>query len=175
MGQVCGKVLKETPMWVNGSLVKLMGMVCIHGSMVIAMKESLKIALNMVKDYKNSQMETFTKDFMFKENHPDLVNITGQMEATLKVHLRWVYVAVMEYGKKDQEIVTNMKDSTLMIKNQVMVFLHGQAEMYTRGIMRMTQEMVMEKCIGWMAVFIRGIGGMAFNMEKGRFTYLVRG
>lgn len=174
MGLECGRGLKETPMWVSGSLVKLMGMEYIHGSMVIAMKESLKTVSNMVKDYKNSQMETSTKDFMFKENHPDLVNITGQMEATSRVHSRWVYVAVMEYGKKDQEIVTNMKDSTLMIKNQVMVFLHGQVEMYTRGIMRMTQEMVMEKCTGWMAVFIKVIGGMVYNMEKGRFTYLVR-
>lgn len=175
MGLECGKELKETPMWVSGSLVKLMGMECIHGSMVIVMKESLKIVLNMVKDYKNSQMETFTKDFMSKENHPDLVNITGQMEVTSRVHLKWVYVAVMEYGKKDLEIVTNMKDSILMIKNRVMAFLHGQVEMFTRGIMRMTQEMVMDKCTGWMAVFIKVIGGMAFNMEKGRFTYLGRG
>lgn len=120
-------------------------------------------------------METFTKDFMSKENHPDLVNITGQMEVTSRVHLKWVYVAVMEYGKKDLEIVTNMKDSILMIKNRVMAFLHGQVEMFTRGIMRMTQEMVMDKCTGWMAVFIKVIGGMAFNMEKGRFTYLGRG
>lgn len=56
-----------------------------------------------------------------------------------------------------------------------MVFSHGRVEMYTKVTMRVTQEMVMGKCIGWMAVFIKVIGGMAFNMERGRFMYLVKG
>lgn len=57
-------------------------------------------------------METSTRDFMSKENHPDSVNITGQMEAISKVHLGWVYVVVMEYGKKDLEIATNIRGNT---------------------------------------------------------------
>lgn len=59
-----------------------------------------------------------------------------------------------------------------MIKNQVMVFSHGQVAMYTRGIMTMTLEMVMERCTGWMVVFIKEIGGMGFNMERDKFMCL---
>ena len=162
-------------MLVNGSLERLMGMEFIHGSMVTVIKVNLKIVSNMAKDCKNSQMETSTRDFMYKENLPDSVNITGQMEATLKVHLGRVYVRVMVYGRKDQEIVINIRGNTWMIKNQVMVFSHGRVEMYTREIMRMTQEMVMGKCIGWMEVSIKVIGGMAYNMVRVRFMYLVKG
>ena len=111
MALECGKEPKETLMLVNGNLEKQMAMEFTLGSMVIDIKVNLKIVSSMVKVYKNSQMETFIKDFMFKVNHQDSVSITGQMEATLKEHLRWVYVVVMEYGKKDQEIVTNMKEN----------------------------------------------------------------
>ena len=62
-----------------------------------------------------------------------------------------------------------------MIKNQDMVFSHGQVEMFTREIMKMTQEMAMAKCIGWMAVFIKVIGGMGYSMVRVRFMYLVKG
>lgn len=108
----CGKVLKEIHMLVNGSLERLMGMEFIHGSMVTVIKVNLKIVSNMAKDCKNLQMETFTRDFMYKGNHLVLVNITGRMEATSKVHLGWVYVLVMAYGKKVPEIVTNIRDNT---------------------------------------------------------------
>lgn len=170
----CGKVPKETHMLESGSLEKQMVMVCIHGLMEIVMKDNLKTVSNMVKDYKNLQMETFIRDFMFKANHQGSDNIIGQMEAILKALLRWVYVVVMVYGRKDLEIVTNTKVSILMTKNQVTEFSHGQVEMCTKEIMIMTLEMVMVKCIGWTVVFIREIGGMEFSMERGKYMCLVR-
>lgn len=170
----CGKVPREIPMLVNGSLEKLMDMEFTLGLMVIVMKVNLRTVSNMVKVYKNSQMETYIKVSMYKENHQDLDNIIGRMEVILKVRLRWVYDVVMEYGRKDLEIVTNMRDNILMIKSQVTVFSHGQVVMYTREIMKMTLEMVMEKCIGWMAVFIKVIGGMEYNMVKVKFMSLVK-
>ena len=111
MALECGKEPKETLMLVNGNLEKQMAMEFTLGSMVIDMKVNLKIVSSMVKVYKNSQMETYTKDFMFRVSHQDSVNIIGRMEVTLKEHSRWVYVVAMGYGKKDQEIVTNMREN----------------------------------------------------------------
>lgn len=169
MARVCGKVPKETPMLGNGSLVRRMVMGFILGLMVIVTKVNLKIASNMVKGWKNSPMVTFIKAFTSKENHPDLANITGQMVAISRAHLRWVYVVVMEYGRKVQEIVTSIRVNIWTTRNQDMVFSHGQVGMYTRVIIRTIHEMVMVRCTGRMVVFIRVIGGMGFSMGRGRF------
>ncbi len=45
------------------------------------------------------------------------------------------------YGKKDQEILINIKDNILMIKNQDMVYLLGQQVIYIKGIIKMIIEM----------------------------------
>lgn len=66
----------------------------------------------MAKEYKNLLMEIYTKVFMQMENHQDLVNIIGQMEVTLKEHLKTVSEMGMGCGKKAQEIMINMKENT---------------------------------------------------------------
>lgn len=59
-----------------------------------------------------------------------------------------------------------------MIKNQDMVYLHGQVETYIKEVMKMIQEITMAKCIGQMGVFIKDSGKMVFNMGKAKFIFL---
>lgn len=47
-----------------------------------------------------------------------------------------------------------------------MVYLHGQQEMFIKVIMILMQEMVMDKCIGVMVVFIKDNGKMGYKMDK---------
>lgn len=80
--------------------------------MVIDIKENSKSVLNTERDYKNFQMETFTKVFTTQVNHPALDNTIGLTAVTSKVHLKMGYVVGMAYGRKDMEIATNMKENT---------------------------------------------------------------
>jgi len=84
----CGKEQKVIHMLANGSSAKQMDMEFTLGLMEIDIKANLKIVLNMVKDFRDSQMEIFIKVFMLMENHQDSVNIIGLMEAILKDHLK---------------------------------------------------------------------------------------
>ena len=61
----------------------------------------------------------------------------------------------MECGKREQEIVINIKVNTCRIKNTAMVFSLGQVETFIKGIIRKIYEVVLEKCIGVMAATIR--------------------
>lgn len=128
----------------------------------------------MEKEYKNLLMGIYTKDSMQMESHQDLVNIIGQMEATLKEHLKMASEMGMECGKKVQETMINMKENILMIKNVDMGYSHGQLAMYTRVITKQMSEMDMERCIGMMEVFIKETGIMESNMDKGKFSSQVK-
>ena len=88
----------------------------------------------MDRGLKNSQMATYTKAHTYQENHQDLENITGQMEAILKEFSMMESEMGKDYGKEDQEIVINMKDSIRMIRNQDMGYLHGLLEISTKEI-----------------------------------------
>lgn len=79
-----------------------------------------------------------------------------------------------ESGREVQEIVINMKDNTLKIKNQAMVFLLGQVVIFIKEIMNLIVEMDMDRCIGVMVVFTKANGKMEFNMEKDRFMFLAK-
>lgn len=123
----------------------------------------------MAKEYKNLRMEIYTRVFMQMESHQDLENIIGQMEATSKGHLKTVSEMAMVCGKKAQEIMINMKENTLMIKNVGTEYSHGQLEMYIRVTTKQMSEMGMGKCIGMMEAFIKVIGIMEFSMDKVKY------
>lgn len=138
MDRECGKVLKVIHILVNGNLIKLTVMEYIHGLMVIDMKESLNSVLNMGKAWKGLIMAIFIKVCIQQVNQMDLDNITGQMAAILKVHSKMVYVMVRVYGKNHLvNILINIKDNILMIKNMDMVYLHGQVVIYIKDNIRM--------------------------------------
>ena len=66
----------------------------------------------------------------------DLVNTIGKMVVILKESLKMVLEMVKVYGKKELEIVINMREDMRMIKNQVMEFLHGVQVMFIKVIMK---------------------------------------
>ena len=61
-----------------------------------------------------------------------------------------------------------------MIKKVVMEFSHGEVEMYTRGITKLTWEMAMAKCIGMTEVFIKVYGRKESSMDKVRYMFLAK-
>ena len=66
----------------------------------------------------------------------DLVNTIGKMVVILRESLKMVLEMVKVYGKKELEIVINMREDMRMIKNQVMEFLHGVQVMFIKVIMK---------------------------------------
>lgn len=73
---------------------------------------------------------------------------------------------VKEFGKKELEIVINMKDITKMIKNGDMENSHGLVVISTKGIMKEMCAAAMEKCFGQMEAIIKENGSMASSMVK---------
>lgn len=121
----------------------------------------------MAKELKNLQMEIFIKVNMLKENRTDMENIIGPMVAITKVRLEKDLDKVMECGKKDLEIVINMKVSILVIRSMATVFLLGLVETFTKETIMKIFEVIMDKCIGVMEVITRESGLMVFRMGKG--------
>ena len=111
-------------------------------------------------------MEIYTEEDMWTENLQDLDSIIGQMEAISKEHLRMASEMDRAFGRKQQEIATNMRDSTKMIKKQDTAYLRGVMEMFIRETTRTIWGTGMERCTGMMAVFIREIGWMEPRMVK---------
>jgi hypothetical protein len=107
-------------------MAKQMVMECIPGLMGTGIRENLKIVLSMEKECKNLQMVIHIKATMLWENHKDLVNTFGQLEAILRVIFKMGLETVKEFGNDRQEIVINIKDNIKMIKNKDMAFLHGK-------------------------------------------------
>jgi hypothetical protein len=56
-----------------------------------------------------------------------------------------------------------------MIKNQDMVYLHGQLVMYIKEIINQINVMDMVKCIGMMGVITKGNGKMEYKMGMVRY------
>lgn len=78
------------------------------------------------------------------------------------------------FGKKAQETVINIKDSTQMIKKMGTVFSHGQVVMSIRETMKQIWDVAMVKCIGMMEASTKANGRKEFNMEKVKSTYLAK-
>lgn len=112
----------------------------------------------MVRELKNLQTGTSIKELTPKENLTATANTIGQTAATLREISRKVSEKVMECGKKDQELVTNTRGSTKLIKSMAMEFFHGHQETFTKGTMRKIFVQDTGKCIGVMVAITKEIG-----------------
>ena len=70
--------------------------------MEIDFKDSSKNVLNMEKESKSLQMEIYIKDLIKMENHTDMANICGMMEALIKEILIMGFEMAKESGKMDK-------------------------------------------------------------------------
>lgn len=77
-------------------------------------------------------------------------------------------------GSVGPAIVTNMKDSTRMIRNRGMGYSHGRRAMYTKAITSRMLGMGMDRCIGAMAASIKASGGVGFSMGRAKYTSLAK-
>ena len=128
----------------------------------------------MAKEYRNFPMETCTRASTKMVSLQVLVNTTGQMAATSKENSKTVYVMVREYGNARQEIATNMRVATKMIKNQSTAYSPGQQVIFTKEITKQTLEVGMVRCTGLTEVTIVDNGRMVFKMEMVSCTCLAR-
>lgn len=165
-GPGCGKEPKGTLMLDSGNSAKQTVTESTLGSTETDTKESLRIVWNMEKGCNDSLTEIFTKDFMHMESRQALGSIIGQTEATSKDHSRQDWGVAREYGRKGPATRTSMRDSTLMIKNQVTGFSHGQAGTFTKVITKMIPETGTDKCTGQMAAITKASGRMESSTEK---------
>lgn len=71
-----------------------------------------------------------------------------------------------ENGKaiKTQSTITYTMAIILMIKNKEWVFSHGQAEIFTKVIIKMMSVMGMDRCYGQMEAYTKENGKMEFSM-----------
>ena len=69
--------------------------------MEIDFKDSSKNVLNMEKESKSLQMEIHIKDLIKTENHRDMENICGMMEALIKEISIMGFEMAKESGKMD--------------------------------------------------------------------------
>ena len=97
----------------------------------------------------------------------DMVNITGHRVVFTKVNSKMALDKVMEYGRKIQDKVINMKEIIFMIKKKVMVYLHGNKVTFIKEIIIMILDRVMDKCIGLMEVIIKDNGDTGSKKVKG--------
>lgn len=100
-------------------------------------------------------------------------SIIGLMVLVLKVIFKTAWGMVLVHGKKQIIIQIIMKAITKMIRNLVMGFFNGEAEIYTRVIILMIYGMATEKCTGLMDPIIKECGKEGFNMEKARCAYKI--
>lgn len=73
-------------------------------------------------------------------------NTLGKMALSTLVNLKMVLSTVPVDGKVEKDLsATNMKETTVKIKNKVMVYSPGLVEISTKESIRKTKEMVMER------------------------------
>lgn len=81
------------------------------GSMVIDTKGNLNNALSMVKEYKNLQMETYTKVITKMENLMVKESIFGTMEVHIRVNLSKDFVLGKVHGENQIiQVLIHMKE-----------------------------------------------------------------
>lgn len=100
------------------------------------MKDNIKMQWNLVKEFKDLQMEIYIKDLFKMISQAVTENIIGKIKVILKDIFRMDLEQGKDYGKKEQEIVISMKVNINTIRNGVMEYLLGQMEMYLKGIMK---------------------------------------
>jgi hypothetical protein len=89
----------------------------------------------MGKEQKNLQMAIYTKDNTPKVNPMATGNITGQMGVTSKEILETACEMVTVCGRKVPGQVTNMRDSTRLIRSMAMAYFHGLRGISIKEIM----------------------------------------
>ena len=139
-------------------MVKQTAMGFILGLTVIDMKGSSRTAWSMVKVLRNLPTEIPIKAPTSWENHMDMENIIGQLGAILKEIFKMVWEVGKAFGKEVQETVIDMKENIKKTKKKDMEHLFGKMVRFTKEIFLTISEMVMDKCIGQMAGFIKDNG-----------------
>lgn len=166
-----GKEFMDKLIWANGEMESLKAMESLSTKMVIDMKGNSKTPWNLVKEFKDLLMEIFIRVIFKMINQMGTVNIIGKTKVILKDIFLMVFVKVKDYGKREPEIVINIKVNIKAIKNGDMEFLLGQMVISIKAVIKETWEMVMDKCFGKMGAIIKDNGKAAFNM--GRVNYLL--
>ena len=115
------------------------------GSMEIAIKENLKIASNMAKEFSISQMEIHTKVTTNKVNLQVMGSIIGSLVVFSKVSLKMAWDVGKVSGRKEQAEATNMKVAGKLIKNKDMEFLRGLMAVSTGVISATISKKVKDK------------------------------
>ena len=91
----------------------------------------------MEKELRNLIQVISIKVNLFQENQMDMVNITGHRVVFTKVNSKMALDKVMEYGRKIQDKVINMKEIIFMIKKKVMEYSHGNKATSTKETITM--------------------------------------
>jgi hypothetical protein len=91
-----------------------------------------------VREFKDSLMVIFIRVIFKMINQMVMVNIIGKTKAILKDIFLMVFVKVKDYGKKEPEIVINIKVNIKVIKNGDMEFLPGQTVTFIKAVIKET-------------------------------------
>lgn len=166
-----GKEFMDKLIWVNGEMESLKAMESLSSKTVIDIKGNSKTPWNLVKEFKDLLMVIFIRVIFKMINQMGTVNIIGKTKVISKDIFLMVFVKVMDYGKKELEIVINIKVNTKAIKNGDMEFLLGQTVTFIKAVIKEIWEAVMDKCFGKMGAIIKDNGKTEFNM--GRVNYLL--
>ena len=92
----------------------------------------------MVKEFKDLLMEIFIRVIFKMINQMGTVNIIGKTKVILKDIFLMVFVKVKDYGKREPEIVINIKVNIKAIKNGDMEFLLGQMVISIKAVIKET-------------------------------------
>jgi hypothetical protein len=99
-------------------------------------KEILLILSKVEAGLNDSKVETYTKVLMKKVNFMVSVSIIGKMEVIIRVNSKKELGVATEFGRRIQVKVTNTKGNFVIIKKKDMEFIHGDVDIYTKGIIR---------------------------------------
>ena len=162
-----GKEVAMIAILVNGLVQKHMATVSILGRMEIDMKDSGECVWNMDKDMIIFAMEILTLVIILMENLTEKENIFGLPDKFIQEIFTKDLNKVEESGgaaKINLQLQIFTKVISIMTKNMVKVFSHGQLVISTQVIILKMNVMEMDKCFGPMEVCTKANGKKEFNM-----------
>jgi hypothetical protein len=176
-GRASGRVFLEIHTSENGPRAKLMVMAYISGKMEIDTKENGGFVLNMAKGQTCLQMETFTQVNTQRVNLMASGSTSGETHQFMLESSEEEWNMAKVNGAKGQlhKTAINMKVSTKMIKNKVLVLLLGKVEIGTEERTKMTKDMDTERCIGLTARVTKVNGLMVSRMVLELWLFLMDG
>ena len=128
--------------------------------------ETMSIGSNMVKDKRNSHLETHIKVNIKITDLMDLELIDGKMNLSMKEALKMVIDMEKVNGLKNKP---NILEIMFKVLNKVTENFISQVEIFIKEILSMIKDKVMDRCFGLIALFIKVNGEMEFKMVKARF------